>query len=129
MELRALDTTNLDKYWLCNTAYLPEEWLYRKKEDFSAGDEFTKYPTPGSATLLTEGFDPIAWWSLPDVRESLPTLHRWAFNIFAYPARSCECERTFSSAKKLITLERNLLSDDLTEALECLRAWWNNGLI
>ena len=78
---------------------------------------------------LTERFDPIAWWSLPDVRESFPTLHRWALDIFACPATSCECERAFSSAKKLITSERNLLGDDLIEALECLRAWWNNGLI
>ena len=23
--------------------------------------------------------------------------------------------------------ERNLLSDNIIEALECLRAWWNNG--
>jgi hypothetical protein len=29
----------------------------------------------------------------------------------------------------LITPERNLLSGDLTEALGCLRAWWNNDLI
>jgi len=33
------------------------------------------------------------------------------------------------SAKKLITPERNSLGDNIIEALECLRAWWNNGLI
>jgi hypothetical protein len=31
--------------------------------------------------------------------------------------------------KKLITPERSSLGDKLIEALECLRAWWNNGLI
>ena len=31
--------------------------------------------------------------------------------------------------RKLITPERNLLGDNIIEALECLRAWWNNGLI
>jgi hypothetical protein len=34
-----------------------------------------------------------------------------------------------ADAKMLITPERNLLSDDLIEALECLQAWWNNDLI
>jgi hAT family C-terminal dimerisation region len=58
-------------------------------------------------------FDPIIWWSQPD-RRSLP-----------YPATSCECERDFSSIKKLITPERNTLGDNIIEALECLRAWWN----
>jgi hypothetical protein len=50
-------------------------------------------------------------------------------DVFACPAISCERERAFSSAKKLITPERNLLSDNIIEALECLRAWRNNGLI
>ena len=40
-----------------------------------------------------------------------------------------ECERTFSSAKKLITPDRNALGDDIIEALECLKAWWDNGLV
>src|SRR4051794_15083742 len=52
-----------------------------------------------------------------------------AFDIFACPATSCECERAFSSANKLITPERNSIGDNLIEALECLKAWWNNGLI
>ena len=38
-------------------------------------------------------------------------------------------ERVFSSSKKLITPERNALGDDLIEALECLKAWWDNGLV
>ena len=29
----------------------------------------------------------------------------------------------------LITPERSLVSGDPIEALECLQAWWNNGLI
>jgi hypothetical protein len=57
------------------------------------------------------------------MEEAFPTLQRWALDEFACPVTSCECERAFSSAKKLVTPERNF------EALECLRAWWNNGLI
>ena len=79
----------------------------------------------GSAIPATERFDPIVWWSQPDIEEAFPTLQRWALDIFACPAKSCECERAFSSVKKLITPERNSLGDNIIEALECLRAWWN----
>jgi hypothetical protein len=40
-----------------------------------------------------------------------------------------ECERVFSSTKKLITPERNQLAEDIIEACECLKAWWRNSLI
>jgi hypothetical protein len=70
---------------------------------------------------VTERFDPMAWWSQPDIKEAFPTLQRWALDVFACPATSCECERAFSSAKKLITPERNLLGDNIIGALECLR--------
>jgi len=42
---------------------------------------------------------------------------------------STECERLFSSAKKLLTPERNALSEDIIDACECLKAWWKKGLI
>ena len=79
----------------------------------------------GSAIPATERFDSIAWWIQPDTEETFPTLQCWALDIFA----CLECERAFSSAKKLITPERNLLGDNIIEALECLRAWLNNGLV
>jgi hAT family C-terminal dimerisation region len=81
------------------------------------------YSIAGSAIPATERFDPIAWWSQPDVEEAFHTLQRWAFDIFAAClATSCKCERAFSNVKKLITPERNLLEDNIIEALECLRA-------
>jgi hypothetical protein len=39
----------------------------------------------------------------------------------------CACPVT--SCEKLITPDRNALGDGLIEALECLKAWWDNGLI
>jgi hypothetical protein len=106
-----------------------EEWLYRKKEEDTAADEFRRYSIAGSAVPATKRFDPITWWSQPDIEEAFPTLQRWALVIFACPTTSCDCEQAFSSAKKLITPERNSLGDNIIEALEGLRAWWNNGLI
>jgi hypothetical protein len=99
-----------------------EEWLYRRKEEDTLFDEFRRYSIAGSVIPVTETFDPIAWWSQPDIEEAFPTLQRWAFDIFACPATSCECERGFSSTKKPITPERNSLGENIIEALECLRA-------
>jgi hypothetical protein len=77
-----------------------EEWLYRRKEEDTVADEFRRYPIAGSAIPATERFDPIAWWSRPDREEAFLTLQRWAFDIFACPATSCECERAFSRCEE-----------------------------
>jgi hypothetical protein len=42
---------------------------------------------------------------------------------------SAECERVFSSTKKLIIPERNWLAEEIIEASECLKNWWERGLI
>jgi hypothetical protein len=42
---------------------------------------------------------------------------------------SAECERVFSSTKKLVTPERNCLVEEIIEASECLRNRWDRGLI
>ena len=79
----------------------------------------------GTITPAIATFNPIAWWA----QELLPSIRQWAFDTLSCPAISCECERVFSSAKKLITPERNALGDDLIEALECLKAWWDHGFV
>jgi len=40
-----------------------------------------------------------------------------------------ECEKTFSSAGNLITMSLNGLKVNIIEATECLKAWWQVGLI
>ena len=42
---------------------------------------------------------------------------------------SAECERIFSSTKKLITPERNRMHEQIIEASEYLKNWWDRGLI
>jgi hAT family C-terminal dimerisation region len=42
---------------------------------------------------------------------------------------SAECERIFSSVKRLISPERNRLHEQIIEASECLKNWWDRGLI
>src|SRR5271156_1806088 len=68
-----------------------------------------------------------SWWNNHKV--DFPTLHLWAFDTLAIPAMSAECERVFSSTKKLITPERNRLHVEIIEVSECLKNWWDHGLI
>ena len=69
----------------------------------------------------------VQWWL--NNQGSFPTLFQDALDKLAIPAMSDECERVFSSAGKMITPERNRLGDDIIEASECLKAWWDSGII
>jgi hAT family C-terminal dimerisation region len=51
------------------------------------------------------------------------TLGKYAVTVI-----SAECERIFSNAGKIVTPERNRLGDDIIEAGECLKAWWDSDL-
>jgi hypothetical protein len=63
------------------------------------------------------------------LKDDFPTLHQFVLGILAIPATAADYERTFSSGRKLISPERNRLSDDIIEATECLKAWWDSGII
>jgi hypothetical protein len=65
------------------------------------------------------------------IRRSPTSLHYifWALDTLAIPVMSAECERIFSSTKKLITPERNSLHEQIIEASECSKNWWDQGLI
>jgi hypothetical protein len=71
------------------------------------------------ATEALNAFNPIDWWN--KAQSDFPTLHPWAPDTLAIPAMSAECERIFSSTKKLITPERNGLHEQIIEASECLK--------
>jgi len=90
-------------------------------------DEFTRYNQDITPVGNLNTFNPIKWWD--DAKTDFPTLHLWAFDTLAIPAMSAECERVFSSAKKLITPERHRLHEQIIEASECLKNWWDRGLI
>jgi hypothetical protein len=83
----------------------------------------------GTPSEDTKTFNPIQWWAAMAGPNDFPTLSQYALDILCCPAMSAECERVFSSTKKLITPERNALADDIIEACECLKAWWKNSLI
>jgi hypothetical protein len=51
-----------------------------------------------------------------------------AYDLFAMPAMSNECERAFSNAKRLIAEQRYNLKSDIIEADQCLKSWLKNGI-
>jgi hAT family C-terminal dimerisation region len=52
-----------------------------------------------------------------------------ALDTLSIPAISIEYKRVFSSTKKLLTPTRSVLKEDIIEATECLKAWWDCGII
>jgi hAT family C-terminal dimerisation region len=93
-----------------------------------AASEFERYLK--QAPLVVErssDFNPLKWWD--DHKAEFPTLYLDAWDTLPIPAMSAECERVFSSAKIMLTPERNALKEDIIEAAECLRAWWKDDFI
>ena len=58
-----------------------------------------------------------------------PGPERLTYMTLAILVMSAECERVFSSAEKLVTPERNRLAEEIIEASECLKNWWDGELI
>ena len=81
-------------------------------------DEYTKYITKER----DEDFkNPLQWWR--DHPLSYPNLAQMANDLFAIPAMSSECERSFSKASYTIAARRSNLNGEIIEAGEALRSW------
>jgi hypothetical protein len=92
------------------------------------GDEFEIYCKQAPTVINPkQQFSPVKWWW--NNQGTFPTLFQDALDKLAISAMFVECERVFSSVKKMITPERNSLLDDIVEACECLKAWWDNKMI
>lgn len=78
-----------------------DDFLARPQKDLSK-DEFETYihQTPSAVDPLIP-LDLIEWWW--NNQGTFPTLYQDALDKLAIPAMSAECERVFSSAKKMIT--------------------------
>jgi hypothetical protein len=94
-------------------------------------DELDVYYTEQlNGKLVTKSYvdQPLRWWR--ERGESLyPILATIAYDLFAMPGMSSECERAFSSAKRLITDERYSLKSDIIEADQCVKSWLKNGIV
>lgn len=71
--------------------------------------------------------EPLRWWR-DKGQVAYPTLAIMAFDLFAMPGMSSECERAFSAAKHMITDHRYSLKSDIIQADQCLKSWLKNGI-
>ena len=100
---------------------LPEDYNLQIQETADKYEKYIKLSPQGELE------NPILWWRDNEFR--FPNLAQMAFDLFAIPAISSECERVFSQTKLLITDKRNRLSDLTIEATECLKHWLQVGVI
>jgi hAT family C-terminal dimerisation region len=105
---------------------LLEAFLHRDPVNQS-GDEFQQWIAAPAIAVTTQSSNLFRWHF--DNQDSFPTLYQLALDTLSIPAMSTECERVFSSTKKLLTPMRSCLKEDIIEATECLKAWWDCGMI
>jgi hypothetical protein len=69
---------------------------------------------------------PIKYWLLN--RSRYPVLAELALDLYAIPASSADCERTFSELGDLLGVRRLNMKPDLLAALQSIRSWRRIGL-
>jgi hypothetical protein len=72
--------------------------------------------------------DPWAWW-LQVGRLQYPIVFKIATDFLSIPSTSCDCERSFSTARRTITCDRNSLGGDTIEALQLQKNWLRRGAV
>ncbi|KAM0689944.1 hypothetical protein Q7P36_008710 [Cladosporium allicinum] len=89
--------------------------------------DLTATTLDAAGKIIHEEIEPLRWWR--ERGEQLyPTLAIMAYDLFAMPAISSECERAFSNAKRLVTDERHRLKSEIIEADQCIKSWLKNGI-
>ena len=100
--------------------YHREQQLHLQKSELErfmsdSLDTFTTAIVDGNIKRLSMVDEPLQWWR--ERGEHLyPTLAVMAYDLFAIPAMSSECERAFSAGKRMITDHRYGLKNDIIEA-------------
>ena len=89
-------------------------------------DEFDRYiDGPQKKAVRWKDQNLFQWW----MEYPSPSLRQWAFDILSIPAMSTEIERVFSSSKRTISIDRNSLSNESFEAIQCMKHWLDNKLV
>ena len=89
-------------------------------------DEFNRYiEGPQKKAVRWKEQNLFRWW----MEYPSPSLRQWAFDTLSIPAMSTEIERVFASSKRTITADRNALSNESFEAIQCMKHWLDNKLV
>ena len=77
--------------------------------------DLTAITLDAAGKIIHEEIEPLRLWR-EHSEQLYPTLAIIAYDLFAMPAISSECERAFSNAKRLVTDERHRLKSEIIEA-------------
>ena len=86
--------------------------------DVEVVDEYIKYISKDQDEDVR---NLLQWWQ--NHQSTYPNRAQIAFDLFAIPAMSSECEQSFSKASYTISARRSNLSNDIVETGETLRTW------
>ena len=88
-----------------------------------SNNPFTSYISDAPVQWPREGQesnkDLISWWMRPN--NPYKALRQQALDLLSIPAMSAEVKRVFSTAKRLVTVDRNRLDEESIETLSLLR--------
>jgi hypothetical protein len=87
-------------------------------------DDFERYIYASPTPKQDVGDNVIAWWARHG-----GSLTQQAFDTLSVPATSCEVERLFSAAGRLVTTLRGSLHDDTIERAELLKHWLDHDIV
>ena len=91
-------------------------------------DEYDRWreeePSWSTATYHADG-NAVQYWMT--MAPKYPQLSRFAIDILAIPASSCECERLFSELGDLLEPKRRAIGSELLAALQLVRSWTRAG--
>jgi hypothetical protein len=105
-------------------------WIQRKP--IIVDDEYKLYlsePVLSDVAMEQLHHNPLQWWLEPTQRTRFPALSKMAIDVLSIPAMSAEAERLFSSAKLDVTDQRNSLSIQTLEVLQCLKSWCKSDAV
>ncbi len=94
-----------------------------RNRTFTRRDQLTEY----LAEPLNDTIGPLEYWQMKQY--VWPELAAMAFDLFAVPAMSSECERVFSSCAKMTTPESRRLKGTTLWSHQCLKNWQRRGAI
>lgn len=87
-----------------------------------AVDEVEVYTTERiNVTEIVDDEEPLLWWRANRTR--FPRLYRMACELLSIPGSSAECERTFSTARLTLGLQRGGMTEDTINRIECCKQW------
>ena len=72
---------------------------------------------------------PLIWWCHRDQRQTYPRLSRMARDILSIPPESADAESSFSGARRSLTWDRERMSCQNLERVECIGSWLREGHI